>query len=64
MKLKANIYFNMELKDIKFADKAVVLKDKKIGKISKSYVKDGKLWVDILIDKNKVKQIQKMLGIE
>jgi len=65
MKLGDYIYFNIRTKKIEFADEKVTLKSKRIGKISKSYIKDGKLWVNITIDQNKVKKIhQKILGIE
>ncbi len=62
MKLGAYIYFDLKNKEIEFLDKPVSLNNEQIGKITKSYIKDGKVWIEMTINENKVKQIRKKLG--
>lgn len=58
MKLGAYIYFNSDLKKIILADKLPVnFRGKKVGEITKIFPKDDKLWVEMKIDKNKIKKI-------
>jgi len=53
MKLGAYIYFNKDLKKITIADSLPVnFKGIKVGEVTKTYVKDGKMWVDIQINKD------------
>ncbi len=59
MKLGKNIYFNKDLKNLTFADKMPMhFKGQKVGHITKSYIKDGQLWITMKIDKNKIKEIK------
>ena len=46
--------------EIKIAGKPIFNKDIKVGKITKSYFKDGKMWVDFSINKSETKAIRKL----
>lgn len=63
MKLGTYIYFDSDGKKVNFLNKLVHDKGEKIGKVSKTYIKDGKIWIEIKIDSKKVKQIRKKLGL-
>lgn len=63
MKLRTYIYFDSDGKKVNFLNKLVHDKGEKIGKVSKTYIEDGKMWIEITIDSKKVKKIRKKLGL-
>ena len=49
--------------DVKILNKPVYHEEIQIGKITGSYIKDGKMWVTIILDSKKLKQCKKLLKI-
>ena len=49
--------------DIEICGKPVFYKKVEVGKITNARIKDGKLWVDIIINSKKKKIIQKLMKI-
>jgi len=47
--------------EFNIAGKPILHNKIKIGEITKSYLKDGKVWVVFTVDKNKQKAIKKLL---
>ena len=58
MKLTTQLNIPFELK---IDNKPVFYKDIKIGRITKSYIKNGQMWININVNKKK-KQFFKKLG--
>ena len=46
--------------ELKINNKPIFYKDIRIGRISKSYIKDGKLWINIIVNKKKQQFFKKL----
>jgi len=60
MKIKTQLDIPFELK---IDNKPVFYKDIIIGRISKSYIKDGQLWINVIINKKKQQFFKKLTNL-
>jgi len=49
--------------ELKVNNKPVFYKDIRIGRISKSYIKDGKIWMNIIVNKKKQQFFKKLINL-